>query len=88
MTGIEAKSRGVFEAEGVARAIEDELRFPFNARAWTEFNPTFFSALRTEKVTMTIILVFIVAVAAFGIISTLVMMVMEKHKDIAILKTM
>ncbi len=87
-TGIEIKTIGVFEAEGVARAIERELGFPFNARAWTEFNPTFFSALRTEKVTMTIILVFLVAVAAFGIISTLVMMVMEKHKDIAILKTM
>ncbi|MDP3939254.1 MAG: lipoprotein-releasing ABC transporter permease subunit [Deltaproteobacteria bacterium] len=87
-SGIEVKTTGVFEAEKVARALETELGFPFNARAWTEFNPTFFSALRTEKVTMTIILVFIVAVAAFGIISTLVMMVMEKHKDIAILKTM
>ena len=87
-SGIEVKTVGVFEAGRVARAIEDELRFPFNARAWTEFNPTFFSALRTEKVTMTIILIFLVAVAAFGIISTLVMMVMEKHKDIAILKTM
>ncbi len=87
-SGIEVKTVGVFEAGRVARAIEDVLLFPFNARAWTEFNPTFFSALRTEKVTMTIILIFLVAVAAFGIISTLVMMVMEKHKDIAILKTM
>ena len=86
--GIEARSTGIFEAAGIARAIQKRLGFPFNARDWTEFNPTFFSALRTEKVTMTIILVFIVAVAAFGIISTLVMMVMEKHKDIAILKSM
>jgi lipoprotein-releasing system permease protein len=87
-TGIEIKTIGVFDAEGVARSIEQKLGFPYNVRAWTEFNPTFFTALRTEKVTMTIILVFIVAVAAFGIISTLVMMVMEKHRDIAILKTM
>ncbi len=86
--GIEARTTGIFEAAEIARAIQKRLGFPFNARDWTEFNPTFFSALRTEKVTMTIILVFIVAVAAFGIISTLVMMVMEKHKDIAILKSM
>ena len=86
--GIEARTTGIFDASGIARAIQKRLGFPFNARDWTEFNPTFFSALRTEKVTMTIILVFIVAVAAFGIISTLVMMVMEKHKDIAILKSM
>ncbi len=86
--GIEARTTGIFDAAGIARAIQKRLGFPFNARDWTEFNPTFFSALRTEKVTMTIILVFIVAVAAFGIISTLVMMVMEKHRDIAILKSM
>jgi len=88
VTGIEVRTVGMFEASRVARAIQKRLAFPFNARDWTEFNPTFFTALRTEKVTMTIILVFIVAVAAFGIISTLVMMVMEKHKDIAILKSM
>jgi lipoprotein-releasing system permease protein len=87
-TGIEVKTAGVLEADSVAREIQRRLGFPYNARGWMEFNPTFFSALRTEKVTMTIILIFIVAVAAFGIISTLVMMVMEKHKDIAILKTM
>jgi lipoprotein-releasing system permease protein len=87
-TGIEIRSDGMFNASNTARLIQKRLGFPFNARDWTEFNPTFFTALRTEKVTMTIILVFIVAVAAFGIISTLVMMVMEKHKDIAILKSM
>jgi lipoprotein-releasing system permease protein len=87
-TGIEVRTTGMFEAPKIARAIQERLGFPFNARDWTEFNPTFFTALRTEKVTMTIILIFIVAVAAFGIISTLVMMVMEKHKDIAILKSM
>ena len=86
--GIEARTTGIFDAADISRAIQKRLGFPYNARDWTEFNPTFFSALRTEKVTMTIILVFIVAVAAFGIISTLVMMVMEKHRDIAILKSM
>jgi lipoprotein-releasing system permease protein len=53
-----------------------------------EMNRNLFSALRLEKIAMFIILVLIVLVAAFNIISTLIMVVMEKHKDIAILKSM
>ncbi|MCJ7747513.1 MAG: FtsX-like permease family protein, partial [Desulfobacterales bacterium] len=55
---------------------------------WMEMNRNLFSALKLEKIAMFIILVLIVLVAAFNIISTLIMVVMEKNKDIAILKSM
>jgi lipoprotein-releasing system permease protein len=64
------------------------MGFPFWTKDWMEMNRNLFSALKLEKIAMFIILVLIVLVAAFNIISTLIMVVMEKHKDIAILKSM
>jgi lipoprotein-releasing system permease protein len=64
------------------------MGFSFWTKDWMEMNRNLFAALRLEKIAMFIILVLIVLVAAFNIISTLIMVVMEKSKDIAILKSM
>jgi len=88
VTGLEIKVDNVYHAKEIAHAIEDELGTPYWARNWMEMNRNLFSALKLEKVVMFIILCLIVLVAAFNIITTLIMSVMEKNKDIAILKSM
>jgi lipoprotein-releasing system permease protein len=88
VTGLQVKVDDVDRAPQVARALRRELGFPYWTRDWTEMNRNLFAALRVEKVTMFVILVLIVLVAAFNIVSTLIMMVMEKRRDIAILKSM
>ena len=60
----------------------------FRARDWKEYFPAFFQALKTERVMMAVLLTMIMVVAAFIIVATLVMMIMEKSSDIAILKAM
>jgi lipoprotein-releasing system permease protein len=72
----------------IGKEIRQKMGFPFWTKDWMEMNRNLFSALKLEKIAMFIILVLIVLVAAFNIISTLIMVVMEKHKDIAILKSM
>lgn len=88
VTGLEVKVDNIFQAGQVAQDIQKALGFPYWARDWMEMNKNLFSALKLEKLAMFIILVLIILVAAFNIIGTLVMMVMEKNKDIAILKSM
>jgi lipoprotein-releasing system permease protein len=88
VTGLQVKVNDVDLAPQVAQALRRELGFPYWTRDWTEMNRNLFAALRVEKVTMFVILVLIVLVAAFNIVSTLIMMVMEKRRDIAILKSM
>lgn len=88
VTGLQLKVDNVDRAPQVAQALRRELGFPYWTRDWTEMNRNLFAALRVEKVTMFVILVLIVLVAAFNIVSTLIMMVMEKRRDIAILKSM
>ncbi|RMF87054.1 MAG: lipoprotein-releasing ABC transporter permease subunit [Nitrospinota bacterium] len=88
VTGLEVKIDDIYRAREVARAIEARLGYPYWTRDWMEMNRNLFSALKLEKITMFIILVLIVLVAAFNIVSTLIMMVMEKNRDIAILKSM
>jgi lipoprotein-releasing system permease protein len=88
VTGIEIKVDDVYKAKEVAREIQQNLGFPYWTKDWMEMNKNLFSALRLEKVIMFIILFLIVFVAAFNIVSTLIMVVMEKNKDIAILKSM
>jgi lipoprotein-releasing system permease protein len=87
-TGVEVKVRDVYAAADVAKALRSELGYPYWAKDWMQSNRNLFSALKLEKVVMFIILVLIVMVAAFNIISTLIMVVMEKTKDIAILMTL
>ena len=88
VTGIQVKTADVYKVKEIARDIRQKLGFPYWTRDWMEMNRNLFSALRLEKIAMFIILVLIVLVAAFNIISTLIMVVMEKNKDIAILKSM
>lgn len=88
VTGLEIKVQNLYDAEKIARTIEAELGYPFWARNWMQMNKNLFSALRLEKRVMFIILSLIVLVAAFNIITSLTMVVMEKTKDIAILKSL
>ena len=88
VTGIEVKTGDVYKVKEIGREIRRKLGYPFWTKDWMEMNRNLFSALRLEKIAMFIILVLIVLVAAFNIISTLIMVVMEKNKDIAILKSM
>jgi len=87
VTGIGIKVDDVYKAKEVAGIIQGNLGFPYWTKDWMEMNKNLFSALRLEKVIMFIILFLIVFVAAFNIVSTLIMVVMEKNKDIAILKS-
>ncbi|NPU85470.1 MAG: lipoprotein-releasing ABC transporter permease subunit [Syntrophaceae bacterium] len=88
VTGIEIKVNDLYRAAEIAKNIEKKLGFPYWARNWMEMNKNLFAALRLEKKVMFIILSLIVLVATFNIITTLIMVVMEKNKDIAILKSM
>ncbi len=88
VSGIEVRVRDIYQASDVAETIRARLKFPYFTRTWMELNRNFFSALRVERTVMFVILTMIVLVAAFGIISTLVMLVMQKRKEIAVLKSM
>ncbi|MBI5233099.1 MAG: lipoprotein-releasing ABC transporter permease subunit [Deltaproteobacteria bacterium] len=87
-TGIEVKINDIYAAEDVGRRIITDIGGGYWVRTWMDMNRNLFSALRLEKVVMFIILMLIIFVAALNIISTLIMVVMEKGKDIAILKSM
>jgi lipoprotein-releasing system permease protein len=88
VTGIDIKVNDIYKADSIARNVQSKLGFPFWTQNWMQMNKNFFSALKLEKRVMFIILSLIVLVAAFNIISALIMIVMEKSKDIAILKSM
>jgi lipoprotein-releasing system permease protein len=78
----------VFNVEMIESSFNKEFQYPFYFRNWMEINKSLFSALKLEKTAMFIILTLIILVAAFNIASALIMMVMEKTKDIAVLKAM
>jgi lipoprotein-releasing system permease protein len=88
VTGIEARVTDLYGARAIADQIRDKLGFPFRVRDWMEVNHNLFSALKLEKTVYFIVLLLIVLVAGFNIVATLIMVVMEKRKDIAILKSM
>ncbi len=88
VSGIDIVVGDIYKADAIARHIQSKLGFPFFAQNWMQMNKNLFSALKLEKRVMFIILSLIVLVAAFNIISALIMIVMEKNKDIAILKSM
>ena len=75
-------------ADAVAPRSPAPLGFPYQVRDWMEMNHNLFAALKLEKLVYFIVLLLIVLVAAFNIVATLIMVVMEKRKDIAILKSM
>jgi lipoprotein-releasing system permease protein len=86
--GIEARTTDFYRSRSVAADVRNRLGFPYFTRDWNDFFPAFFQALKTERVMMFVLLTMIMVVAAFAIVSTLVMMIMEKSGDISILKTM
>lgn len=88
VSGVEIRVKDIYQAEKIGRNIQKELNGFYYVRTWMDMNKNLFAALKLEKVAMFIILVLIVIVAAMNIISTLIMVVMEKGKDIAILKSM
>jgi lipoprotein-releasing system permease protein len=89
VTGVEIKVEDVYEADMVADILKDKLGgWPVYVRDWMEMNANLFAALRLEKTAMFVILIMIVLVGSFSIITTLVMLVMEKTKDIAVLISM
>ena len=89
VTGLEISTVNLDEAHAIARRIETRLEgYPYYTKHWGEMHRNLFAALKLEKLVMGVILAFIVVVASFVILATLIMMVMEKGKDIAILKSM
>ncbi|HLB24972.1 MAG TPA: lipoprotein-releasing ABC transporter permease subunit [Nitrospirota bacterium] len=88
VTGFEVRIDDIDLSGALAHTIQDKLGFPFRARDWQQMNRSLFSALKLEKITMFVILVLIILVASFNIVSTLIMIVIEKAREIAILKSM
>ena len=88
VTGLEIKVADIYKADEIRRSVMSEIGPSYWAKDWMQMNRNLFLALKLEKVAMFIILTLTVLVAAFNIISTLIMVVMEKTRDIAILKSM
>ncbi|MGB7913010.1 MAG: FtsX-like permease family protein [Desulfobaccales bacterium] len=88
ITGLEVEIRDIYAAERLQGKILERLGSGYYCKNWMQMNSSLFAALKLEKITMFIILTLIILVAAFGIASTLFMMVMKKTKEIAILKSM
>jgi len=88
VTGLEVRVVDLDQTRATARAIEAEAGFPIYARDWLEVNRNLFVAFELEELVQFIVLLLIVTVAAFNIAATVIMVVMEKRKDIAVLKAM
>ena len=88
ISGIEAFVEEPYEAKEVGAAIAGKLGWPFYTRNWIDMNANLFAALQLERFGMFIVLVMVILVGSFSIITSLVMLVMEKTKDIAILMSM
>ncbi|MEA3328675.1 MAG: lipoprotein-releasing ABC transporter permease subunit [Candidatus Omnitrophota bacterium] len=88
ISGVGVKIDDIHRTDKVKRTLQQELGFPYWVSSWKDLNRNLFSALKLEKRVMFIILVLIILVAAFNIASTLIMVVMEKTKDIGILKSL
>lgn len=86
--GIEARTFDHYRSQAVGLKVQQAIGYPYYTRDWKEVFPAFFQALKTERVMMFLLLTMIMVVAAFVIVATLVMMIMEKSGDIAILKAM
>ena len=87
-SGVEIEVASYDKATPLAEQLRSRLTFPLVVRSWEDLFGSFLSALKLEKLGLFIVLAIIVLVAAFNIATTLIMVVMEKHKDIAILRSM
>lgn len=89
VTGVEVRTTNLERADDVARHLGAEtLGFPYEARDWMQLNRNIFVALRLEKIVYFLVLSLMLLVAGFSILATLIMVVMEKRRDIAVLKSM
>lgn len=88
VTGIAVRGTNLDAAARLGARISAALGFPYRVRNWIEINHNLFAALKLGKTVYAIVLLLIVLVAAFNIVSTLIMVVIEKRKDIAVLKSM
>lgn len=88
VTGLDIRVTDLYDARNIAQKITGKIGFPYWARDWMQMNRNLFKALKLERRVMFIILTLIILVAAFNIASSLIMMVMGKTRDIAILKAM
>jgi len=88
VTGVEFNVRDPWRSGEVADRLEAELGFPYRVDDWQRQNASLFSALKLEKFAMGVILLLIVLVASFNIVSTLIMVVTDKVREIGILRTM
>jgi lipoprotein-releasing system permease protein len=88
VTGVRLKLHDLFKAPAVVRDIARQLDGLYYVSDWTRQHANFFRAVATEKMVMFLILSLLVGIAAFNIVSTLVMVVQEKQADIAILRTL
>jgi|WetSurMetagenome_2_1015567.scaffolds.fasta_scaffold03354_6 lipoprotein-releasing system permease protein len=88
VSGVELKIKDVYEAPEVRMALNKKLGPPYFVKDWQMLNKNLFSALKLEKFAMFVVVLLIILVASFNIVSTLMMNVMEKQKEIAILKSM
>ncbi len=88
VSGLEVRVKDVYKSDKVGIKIQNALGNPYWTKDWKVMNRSLFSALKLEKFAMFVILTMIVLVGALNIISTLVMVVMEKTRDVAILRAM
>lgn len=88
VTGIEVRVRDVYATSKIAGEIQKQVGNRFWTREWSDLNKNLFSALKLEKFVYFLVLLLMILVAGFNIVSTLIMVVMEKRRDIAILKSM
>jgi lipoprotein-releasing system permease protein len=88
VSGLGVRITDPWEATAVGRSIRDRLGFRFYVESWITTNQSLFAALQLEKLAMGVILFLIVLVAAFNIVSTLVMVVVDRTTEIGILKSM
>ncbi|HBK55263.1 MAG TPA: lipoprotein-releasing ABC transporter permease subunit [Xanthomonadales bacterium] len=88
VTGVRLKLEDIFQARRVADDLADRLGGHYHVRDWSSDHASFFRAIRIEKTMIFIVVSLVVAVAAFNLVSSLVMLVTDKQADIAILRTL
>lgn len=88
VTGVELRVHDLDTSASLARRIEEELGGTFHTLDWSELNRNLFTALEVQKIALTLVIATIIFVAAFNVIATLIMIVLEKKREIAILKAM
>jgi lipoprotein-releasing system permease protein len=88
ISAVAVKIDNIYNAPKVKRELEGAVGYEFFLRTWIESNANFFAALKLEKLTMFIILTLVILVASFNVVSTLIVMVVEKTKDVGILKSL